>query len=221
MSLSINLSVAIASTRDSLTLTDGTAFTSPARSAYYIYVDAFKMAYDNSVTSTLAVDNTAPHTVTSWQIEYTIDGWYKFYYAAIQAWAIGTTYAHYDAVYSGGNVYRSLRAANTGNDPTDITWWEQISDPAALANNKGESNESLNIDTLVYNRVFAADGQYAYDTFISDASTCTDCDEAVLLQKYNLFALWLDSIAIDDAREEVLDGELIARKIQSTFIDCI
>lgn len=221
MSLSIDLSVAIASTRDSFVLTDDTVFTSPARSAYYIYVDAFKMAYDSSVTSTLAVDNTAPNTVTSWTIDYTIDGWYKMYYAAFQAWSVGTTYALYDAVFRTGNVYRSLQAGNVGHDPSDAAWWEVITDPAGLANNKGETNESVNIDSTVYNRVFSADGQFAYDTFISDASTCTDCDEAALLQKYNLFALWLDSIAIADAREEVLDGELIARRIQSTFIDCI
>src|SRR5882672_4463126 len=212
MSLTIDLSVAIASTRESFTLTDDTVFTSPARSAYYIYVDAFKMAYNNSVTSTLAVDNTAPNTATNWSLEYSIDGWYKMYYAAIQAWDSGTTYAKYDAIYYSGNVYTSVANGNLNNTPTNPVYWTQVTDPAALANNKGEVNESLNIDTIIYNRVLAANGQNTYDIFISDASTCTDCDEAVLLQKYNLFALWLDSIAIADAREEVLDGELIARR---------
>lgn len=221
MSLTIDLSVDIASTRDSFVLNDNTVFTSPVRSAYYIYVDAFKMAYNNTVTSTLAVDNTLPNSVTSWNLVYTLDGWYKFYYAAIQAYDIGTTYAIYDAVFSGGNVYRSVQNGNTGNDVADTIWWEVIIDPAALANNKGETNESLNINTVIYQRVFVANGQFAYGNFISDSSTCTDCNEAALLQKYDVFSLWIREAEVADQRTEVLDGEIICRKIQSRFIDCV
>lgn len=219
MSLTIDLSVAIASTRETFTLTDGTVF--PVRSDYYVYLNAYKMAYDNSVTSTISIDNSSPNTVTNWSGTYSIDGWYKFYYAAFQAWNSGTTYAQYDAVYRSGNIYTSVSGGNLNHDPANPTYWTLVTDPASLANNKGESNESLNIDSIVYQRVFSANGQNAYDIFISDASTCTDCDQAALLQKYNLFAFWLDSIAIADAREEVLDGELISRRIQSTFIDCV
>jgi hypothetical protein len=178
------------------------------------------MAYDNSTTQ-LTTDNSLPNTVTSWSTTYDSDGWFKFYFAAIQAWNSGTTYAQYDAVYRSGSVYVSTQAGNLNHDPSNPTYWTLVSDPATLANNKGETNESLNIDSTVYQRVFSANGQYAFDLLVSKASTCTDCDQAALLQKYNLLAEWLDAIAIADAREEVLKGELIARKVQSVYIDCV
>lgn len=217
--MTIDLSAAIASTRDTWTLTDNSTFT-PSRSSFYVYVNGYKVNYANALTD-LLVSNATPNTSTSWSITYSVDGAYRVYYVALEGYSGVTPYAQYDAVYDGGVVYRSLQDSNTGNDVADTSWWEVIPDPATLAANKGEANESLNIDTLVYNRVFSADGQYAYDNLIAGSTLCSDCDEAVVLAKYNLFALWLDDIAIADAREEVLTGELIARKIQSVFIDCV
>jgi len=222
MSLTIDLSVSIASTRDSFTITDNTVYgtgDNPARNALKLYLSAYKMSYGNEATP-LSVESYTPASVTDWGIEYTIDGWYKVYFAAFEQYNAGTTYNQYDAVYNGSVVYRSKVGSNLGQDTADITYWEVISDPASLANNKGESNESANINSLVYNRVFAANGQYTYGNLISDGSTCTDCDEAVLLAQYDLFDMWLSAMAVADAREEVLEGEEIARKIQSRYIDC-
>lgn len=220
MPLTISLSAAIASTRDSWVLTDGTVFTSPARSAYYIYVNTYKVDYQNNLTQ-LTVSNTTPNTSATWTIPYTIDGTYRVYYAAFQAYNASTTYARYAAVYRNGSVFRSLQNGNVGQDTANTTWWELISDPATLANNKGEANESLNIDTLVYNRVFVANGQYTYGNFISDSSTCTDCDEDVILKKYDVFSLLIREAQVADQRSEIIDGEIICRKIQSLYIDCV
>ena len=216
MNLTIALSAAIASDRSTVTTTDDTVY--GTRSNYYVYFNAYKMAYDNSATQ-LTTDNSLPNTVTSWSTTYDSDGWFKSYFAAFQAWSSGTTYAQYDAVYRSGSVYVSTQAGNLNHDPSNPTYWTLVSDPATLANNKGETNESLNIDSVVYQRVFSANGQYAFDLLVSKASTCTDCDQAALLQKYNLLAEWLDAIAIADAREEVLKGELIARRVQSVYVD--
>lgn len=220
MPLTISLSAAIASTRDTWALTDGTVFSSPARSSYYVYVNAYKVDYQNALTQ-LTVANTTPNTAATWTIPYTIDGTYRVYYVALQAYNAGTTYAKYAAVYRSGAVYRSLQNGNVGQDTANTTWWELISDPATLANNKGEANESLNIDTLVYNRVFVANGQYTYGNFISDACSCTDCDESVTLRKYDIFSLLIREAQVADQRSEIVDGELICRKIQSSFIDCV
>lgn len=44
------------------------------------------------------------------------------------AWAIGNTYAAGAAVTYNGNIYVSLAASNTGNEPdTATTWWVQVS----------------------------------------------------------------------------------------------
>lgn len=218
MSLTISLSVAITSDRSTFTITDNTVY--GTRSNYYVYIDASKVNYSN-IGTTLTVDNSNPNAVTDWTIDYVSDGWYRMYYAAFQVYNIGTTYSKYDAVYKLGVVYRSLQNGNTGNDVANTAWWEVISDPASLAANKGESNQSNNIDTLVYQRVFGANGQFAFDNLVSGSTLCSDCDEAAVLAQYNLLALWLDDLSIADAREEVLQGELIARRIQSTYIDCV
>jgi hypothetical protein len=215
----ISLSAAISTNRDSWTLTDDSTFTSPVRSAYRIYVNAYKVDYQNAKTA-LTVDSYTPTSATEYTIEYTIDGHYQIEYAAFQAWSSGTTYAQYDAVYVGPTVYRSLVGSNLNNLVTDTAYWEVISDPATLAANTGETNESANIDSLVYDRVFAANSQYTYGNFIAEASVCTDCDQAQILQKYNTFSLLLRELEVADQRTSVVDGETVARKIQSLYIDC-
>lgn len=222
MALTISLSASIASTRDSFTVPDGTVYGTggnPARNELKIFLTAYKMNYANEATA-LTVETYDPETVEDWDIEYTIDGRYKICFAAFEEYGSGITYDQYDAIFNGDVVYRSLVGSNTGQDTADTSYWEIISDPSSLANNKGETNESLNINTLVYNRIFSANGQYTYGNLISDGSTCTDCDEAVILATYNLLALWLDGMAIADAREELLEGEELARKIQSRYISC-
>lgn len=219
MSLTVILSAAIASDRSTFTITDVTVY--GTRSNYYVYLGASKMNYSNIATA-LTVDNSLPHTVSSWSISYSNgDGWYRMYFVALQAYAGGTTYAKYDSVYSSGIVYRSLQAGNIGHSVSDTSWWEVISDVPSLAANKGESNESLNIDSLIYNRNFGANGQNAFDNLVSGSALCSDCDESALLARYNLLALWLDALSIADAREETLQGELIARRVQSSYIDCV
>lgn len=223
MSLSVSLSIAISTDRESMVITDNTVYGTggnPARNVLKLYFQGFKVDIDN-VGTDLTIDSYDPATVTEWTSNYSIDGFYKFYYAAIPAYSALTTYAQYDAVYNGSTVYRSLVGSNTGHDTSNTSYWEVISSPATLANNKGESNESLNINTLVYLRVLSADSQYAYGNMISDGSVCTDCDQRELLLNYDLFSMWIAGMAIADAREEVLDGETIARKVQSRFIDCV
>ncbi len=214
----ISLSASIASTRESWVLTDNSTF-DPVRSDYRVYIDAQKLDYQLTPT-TLTVDSYDPATVDEWNIEYTVDGSYRVNYVIIPEYDVATQYNQYDAVWYGTTVYRSLVNSNTGNDPADTNYWEVITTPADLAANEGESNESLNIDSVQYLRVFAADSQYTYGNFISDSSTCTDCDQAEILAKYDLFSLLLRELEVCDQRSELIDGELIARKIESIYIDC-
>ena len=215
----ISLSAAISTNRDSWTLSDDSVFTSPVRSSYLIYINAYKVDYQNAKTA-LTVDSYTPSSATSYSIEYTIDGHFQVEYVALQPWSSGTTYAQYDAIYVGSTVYRSLVGSNLNHLVTDTNYWEVISNPASLASNSGETNESLNIDSVVYDRVFAADSQYAYGNFIADASVCTDCDQAQILQKYNTFSLLLRELEVADQRTLTIEGETVARKIESQFLDC-
>lgn len=221
--LDVTFSVAIDSSRTTITLTDDTVYggSNPARNALAVYLNAYKMNYDNEATTlTVTSDDSSPLTDSEWSYSYDNgDGWYKHYYVAIPFYNSGTSYSQYDAVYSSGVVYRSLVNSNVGNSVSNTNYWEVISDPASLANNKDQSNESQNINSLVYQRVFTSNSQYAYGNLIREQCACTDCDEDELLQSYAIFSILVNGAVTCDERTEVLSGELICRKIQARFID--
>lgn len=225
MALTIDLSASIASTRTSWVLSDLTTYGTggnPARAAVGVFVQSFKMSYENEETElTVEGNNDDPETDSSWTITYDTDGWYKTDFVIIPDYAAGT-YAIYAAVFdpATNNVYRSKTNGNTESDLTNTTFWELITEPALLAENKDTATESLNITSVVYQRVFSATSQYTFANLLSEQCMCTDCDEDESLRNYNIFAQWLDAVAIADSRSEVLDGELICRRIQSKFIDC-
>jgi hypothetical protein len=221
MPLSPDFTVSIDSSRTTLTVTDATTYggSNPARNVLLVYFKGFKMDSNNGETDLVLVGNNSnPATNSSWAGTYLTDGWYKFYYAAIPALDITATYNKYDAVYSGAVVYRSKVAANTQDDPTNTTYWEVISDPAELANNEGETNESANITSFIYHRVLAANSQYAYGNFIADQCACSDCDESETLKTYDILSLWIKGLEVADQRTENIKGEYIARRIESKFI---
>lgn len=226
MPLTIELSTAIASNRESWRLDDDTTYggSNPARADCLVFVKSFKMNYDNEETElTVTGNNSDPATDTSWTITYTVDGWYKTYFVIIdEEYDAEDTYEQYDAVHDGeGNVYRSKVGSNTGNALSDTDYWEPIdSDSVAdLANNKDTATESANIVSTIYQSVFAADGQYEYGTFLSNQNPREQNDNPDVMRDYNIWAKMLDEIAIAHSRSEVLEGELIARRMQSQFID--
>lgn len=220
MSLTVNFSVAIDNSRTTLTLTDATVY--GTRSDYYVFIDATKVDQFNNKTTLTVTDNLNPNTATSWTIPYDDtagDGWYQIYYVAPKLWLIGTTYNQYDAVYYGGSVYTSIAGSNVGNNPTNASFWTLISDPASLAANKGQSNESVNLDSLIYDRVFSFNGQFFFGNLFQLQVTGTDSNNQQVLAIYDLFSLWLSGIAIADSRSQTVMGEQLARAIQSTYID--
>jgi hypothetical protein len=226
MPLDITFSIAIDTERENITQTDETVFGTggnPARADVRVFVDAFKMNYENEETDlTVTPDDDDPQTDAAWVYPYSTDGWYKIYYVAIPLYSGATSYSIYDAVADSSTdiVYRSLSNGNIGNALSDTAFWEVITDEAGLANNKGTASESLNINSLVYQRVFSYNSQYTYSNLIREQCACTDCDESTLMQNYAIFSLWLNGAIVADQRTEVLDGELLARRIQSRFIDC-
>jgi hypothetical protein len=218
MTLTPEFSIAIASDRSSLTLSDDTTYTSPIRSAVRVYVQGFKVNSDNEATEvTFTGDDQDPETDSSWSGTYSADGHWKWYWVAIPVYAAGT-FAEFDAVWSADVVYRSLAAGNVA-DVSDTDFWEVIADPAELALNKDEPEESANIDSYVYQRVLAANAQYAYGNQISDSGTLADENDPSILSEYNLMSLWIRNMGVADQRTEVVDGEIIARRFQALFID--
>lgn len=226
MSLTIDLTLAIATTRTTATITDDTVYGTggnPARSAVGVFMTGYKVDIEGEETAlTVTSDDSDPETDSVWTITLTDDGRYKFPFVIIPDFDSSATYAQYDAVFqpSTNKVYRSKSAGNTSDTLTDTVFWEEIADPSDLANNKDTSTESENITSQVYVRVLSPNGQYDFATKLSDVSPYMDNDDLEFsLGDYNLYAQWLDAVAVADSRSELEDGETICRRIQAKFID--
>lgn len=228
MAYTITLTDAITSDRVTATITDATVYSSPIRSAVRVFMSANKQAADNTVSNalTLTPNNTDSEIVTSWSWFYSeTDGWYIYYFAILKAaYAGGTTYNIYDAVYDSTTdlVYRSLANSNVGNALSNTTWWQLITSPSTLAANKGESNESLNIESTVYQRVLTYNSQYEYGNFVSEAcaNCCGDCESDEADATYNLLSLLLNGAVQADLRTECVKGETICRRLSGIFENC-
>jgi hypothetical protein len=223
MAITPAFSISISADRSVTTITDDSTYTSPVRSAVRVFMSLQKMTVDNVGTAvTLTPDDDDPELTASWEWDTQVDGWHKFYYVAIPAYAGGTTYAIYDAVYDTSTdvVYRSIQNTNVGHALSDTAWWEEISDPASLAANVDESDESGNITSQVYQRVLTFNSQYAYAVKIGEDCACTTCDDHDIIPEYNIFSLLLNGAIKADQWSEFIKGEQISRKIQGRFIDC-
>lgn len=229
MALTIDLELAISSTRTSATITDKTVYGTggnPARSAVGVFLSAYKVDVEGVETALTATgDDSDPETDDVWTITLSKqDGYYKFPFVIIPDFDSTATYSIYQAVFqpSTNKVYRSKQNSNTSDTLTDTVWWEEITGSSipGLANNKGTATESTNITSILYLRVLSPNSQYEFGNQLSSQGLYVDSDDLEFsLNDYNLFAQWLDGVAIADSRSEVLDGELICRRIQSKFID--
>ncbi len=225
MAIAVGNSISISDDRVTGTLNDTSTYTSPIRSLVRVYASGYKMAFDDTVSETLTLtSNTGDAaTVSAWDFPYSTDGWYKFPFVIIKdTYSGGTTYAIYDAVFDGSNnVYRSKQAGNVGNSLSNTTYWELITDPASLAENEGESNESANIDSQVYQRVLSYDAQYGYGNFLAEdgSACCGDCDDAATVQTYKKLSLLVNAVVQCDIRTLLVEGEKISRKLQA-LLNC-
>jgi hypothetical protein len=214
-----DFTVGISTDRVTLTLIDETVY--PDREALRVFVTLFKVTFQNVATEIeLTPDDVNPAYVVEWAGAYGIDGFYKWLWAAFPEYDVATSYDTYDAIFDPNTdyIYRSLVDDNLGNDVSDTDFWELIEDPSSLALNKDTDEESLNIDSTVYNRVLTFHSQNGYANLVSDQSTCTDCDTEEVLKTISDFDTLLTGALIADNRQEVTDGEIICRKIQSTYL---
>lgn len=226
MALTITLSTAIDAERTEVTLTDSTTFGTggnPARADVGVFLGVAKVDYEGEETDlTVTSDDDDPSTDSEWTFSYENgDGYYKERYIAVPDYDAGTTYAQYDAAMdtTTKTVYRSKSAGNVGNSLSNTTYWELIDDVPSLCDNKDTSTESANCNSLIIERVFTANGQYAYGNLIAENCQCSDCDNEELLNQYLVFSILLNGAIAADERTQPLSGELICRRIQSLYID--
>lgn len=217
MSNTKSFSVSVTSTRDSITVTDSITYTDPLRANVNVYFASSKVDYEGNETElTVTSDDSDPATDSSWSFDYSGDGYYKMRYIAVPEYSAGTTYAQYDAAFSGDVVYRSKTAGNVGNSVSDTNYWEVVT-ATDLCDNKGGDSESLNCDSTIYERIFTADAQYGYGNCVSQNSMHTESDDEDVQRDYDLFSILINGAVTADERTEVLSGELICRRIESYF----
>lgn len=217
---SVLLSVdSITADRLSGVLLDSTSYTNPLRNTVAVFITGRKLDVNGVVTDTLTVvgNNGNVLTDSSWTFNIPLDGWYSFLYVAIPFYNGGTSYDLYDAVYTGGLVYRSLQNSNVGNSVSDTNYWELITDPGSLALNKEEANESLNIDSQNYQGLLSPNAEYNYSNAIADASDMCCGDDCTLEALYvfiKMEALIEGTYTCSD-RGEYSKGEEILRRFES------
>lgn len=213
----------ITADRTTAILKDNTTYGSPARTSTALYSKGQKMSADSTVTSDLTVvgNNTSPisASLTEFSVTLTVDGWYRFLITSIPVWAAGT-YNLYDAVYQGGVVYRSKTSSNVTSTAADLLVtanWEVVTDPAALASNAGEPNESINIDSLIYEVILSPNSEYGYANEISKVSEeCCSVDCSIEnLQKLIRLATIIDGMYVRSDRSEMASGERLARRAEA------
>lgn len=212
---------AITSDRLTGTITDGSVYTSPARTAIGVFLSGDKMTHESIVDEVLTItgNDNDPETDNSWTFNIPKDGWVRFLFVAVPDYDAGATYALYDATFdpTTNGAYRSKQAGNIGNALTDTSYWEAITLPASLALNEGEANESANIESAVYQIIPLPTSEYAFANAIALASTeGGDAEREQSVQLYELMAVLVDGAYIRSDRSEFSQGEKIARRIQST-----
>jgi hypothetical protein len=227
MALDISLEItSITADRESGILTDNTVYGTggnPARADVGVFVVGQKMKFDSTIDSTLTVtgNHSDPETDSTWTFNIPKDGWFRFLFVAPEDYAGGTTYALYDAVFdpTTNNVYRSLQSGNVGNSLGNTSFWELIADPAQLALNSGEANESTNLASQVYQVGLFPNSEYAYASQIAIASQeGGDAEREQNVTLYELLAVFVDGGYIRDDRSEFSQLEKLARRIESVAV---
>lgn len=222
MALDISLSIdTISSDRLTATMVDGTTYggANPTRASVGCYVIVQKMNSDSTVDSTITAtgDDADPQTDSSWEFSIPADGWFRVLFIAPEDYSAGTTYALYDCAQDPATsiVYRSKQAGNVGNALSNTTYWEVVT--ALVALNEGEANESVNLNSTVFDFILSPNSEWAYSNVIEEASEecCSvDCSLEQLFLYIRLAAL-LDGLYVASDRADYPGGERKARRLES------
>lgn len=216
-------SVAKTDTGSVTNITDSTVYggSNPARNLNAVYLLAFKV--DEFLVETgLTINTYAPATDTTYTITNTIDGYQKYVLFIVPNFNMGSTYAHYDLVYSSGIIYRSKSVSPlTGVLPTDTTNWEVITINIAYAA-IGTSSASLNtVVGIVQTILTFASSQCLGDVASENAerNCCGECNDPRLQDKFERLWSLVYFANLASGRQKYIEGERFARDIDS-YCDC-
>lgn len=204
------------------TYTDNTVYggANPARADVAVYLTSEKIKADTTVDYEVTIDSYNPESATTFTFDIETDGWYKAKYVIIPDYDNGTAYVQYDAVYSGGVVYRAL-AGTTGNAPPNASFWEVISTPTSLIDNDGGATESANIAFQIKQDIIYPFSKTCYGDKTAEAALdcCSTCDRTEKVLDYEYIGVLVDGMDVANQRGLYSKGEKIALKALE-FCDC-
>lgn len=164
------------------------------------------------------------------EVSLNVDGWYRISGAEIEDYDPNTSYNQYDAVYFDASIYEEgVTGVYTWkmDYPSEIgeeygpgafpALWQLIEDPVRLAYNVGESNESLNIASGIYDVILSPNTEYEYAKYIASLGKeiCSvDCS-LENLEKIIRIATIIDGMSVRNDRSEMPAGERLARRCES------
>lgn len=217
----------IASDRETAVLKESTVaeFAPPARQEFNMYVKAYKMNADAEETEIVITPDDEPDYVAEWVVGLTVDGWYRFSSAAVKDFDAAETYNQYDCVYDEGVDGFGVYRMTSTNSVSGSAWspentpgiWEYIADPARLAYNVGEDNESLNVDCAIYDVILSPNTEYEYASYLASLGkeVCSvDCSLENLEMIIRLATI-IDGMTVRNDRSEMPAGERLARRAQT------
>jgi hypothetical protein len=208
MANTLAITETISSDTTTITITDTTTYSSPARSAVGVFLGVYKVDARGGLTSvTVTPNDEDPGAVTSWTIPYNADGHYKIYQISIPDYAVGS-YDQGDVVYDNVNgiVYESRSDNNT--DTLDVTAsWREILTPDTLAPEAPANCDVQVKDKLWYENVKNA----RYSAAVEESILTVNPDKPT---KFHYLDLFYEGLKAAEATTEYLSGEKIARRAE-------
>lgn len=242
MALTSNLertSITAVSDGSSLTVTsnwtDNTTYggVNPLRAGVAVYLTAYKVDEDQVETAlevTTTQTGTTPNTNTTFStINYTQDGWHRYYFIIVPLYDILVTYNKYDMVWDSSEeaFYQYINdIPSAGQAVTDTAYFIPVTDPTAKIQDVGTASEPGNITYQVIDKVvdyltsicyLRAASLYAKECCDED---CTgDCDSK-LTRAYKKIAALFTNLALNESQGLFLEGEKNAQSAAKYCDDC-
>lgn len=206
------------------TLTDGTVYggSNPARNTYAVYLTGNKLKQDGTVDATLTITTYDPLAASTFSFTIYKDGWHEFKYVVIPFYAGGTTYNHYDLVYSSGVVYQYTNVTpSAGNVPPNATYWTVYGSPTAIVDAVGTATAAGNISGVtpvggwqLFDQIIYPYNKTTFGNATEAAALecCMDCERSEDVLNYEYLGVLVDGMNITNQRSKFSKGEKMARK---------
>lgn len=193
------------------------------------FVDNYKMNQDAEQVKKLELTEIVlfPETTEepAYQVELQEDGWYRYPIVAVPYFNNIVEYNQYDAVFAigeqGEGVYRKTYDYPTSGDvwsPEEApNFWEYIENPTSIAYNVGETNESANVPSGIYEVILSPNAEYEYAKYLASLGKeiCSiDCSLENLEGIIRLSTV-IDGMAVRNDRSELPAGERLARRSET------